>query len=163
MLHRTALKASQVASTSIARRSLSSVAADFYRGGTSKALFLQPKDLPQDKEKRHALFRAAIGSPDPYARQLDGMGGGISSTSKICLVEESSRDDADVDYTFVQIGVKDKQVDYASNCGNMVSAVGPYAIDKGFKHELQGDGTALVRIYNTNTKKIIHAVSERNK
>ena len=103
--------------------------ASYYRGGTSRAIIFQPKDLPADKTQWNSIFLGAIGSPDPWGRQLDGMGGGISSLSKICIVGPSTRPDADVDYTFVAIGVKDDEVDFSSNCGNMTSAVGPFAVD----------------------------------
>lgn len=75
-----------------------------------------------------------MGSPDPNGRQLDGMGGGISSLSKICVIGPPSRADADVDYTFAQIGVDRSVVDYSGNCGNMSSAVGPFAVDDGGRH-----------------------------
>ncbi|KAB2576676.1 3-methylitaconate isomerase [Lasiodiplodia theobromae] len=101
------------------------------------------------------IFRGVIGSPDPNGRQLDGMGGGLSSLSKVCVVGPSSREDADVDYTFVAIGVKNPEVDFSSNCGNMTSAVGPFAVDSGLFRA--ADGNATVRIHNTNTGKIIHA------
>src|SRR5438105_9043778 len=96
-----------------------------------------------------------MGSPDPYGRQLDGMGGGVSSLSKVCIVGPSSRPDADVDYTFVQVQVKDARTDYQGNCGNMSSAIGPFAVDEGLVRVKDGDAT--VRIHNTNTKKIINA------
>lgn len=127
----------------------------FARGGTSKALIFHLKDLPEDRSKWDALFLSAMGSPDPYGRQLDGMGGGVSSLSKVCIVGPSSRPDADVDYTFVQVQVKDARVDYQGNCGNMSSAIGPFALDEGLLRAK--DGQATVRIHNTNTKKIIHS------
>jgi 2-methylaconitate cis-trans-isomerase PrpF len=127
----------------------------FARGGTSKALIFHLKDLPQDRSKWDELFLAAMGSPDPYGRQLDGMGGGVSSLSKVCIVGPSSRPDADVDYTFVQVQVKDARTDYQGNCGNMSSAIGPFAVDEGLVRVTDGDAT--VRIHNTNTKKIINA------
>ena len=96
-----------------------------------------------------------IGSPDPNGRQLDGLGGGISSLSKICVVGPSTHPDADVDYTFAAIGVKNLDVDYSSNCGNMTSAIGPFAVDTGLVE--RGDGEVMVRIHNTNTGKIIHS------
>ncbi|KAJ4169594.1 hypothetical protein NW754_005747 [Fusarium falciforme] len=104
------------------------------------------------------MFRGVIGSPDPYGRQLDGMGGGISSLSKVCIVGPSTHTDADVDYTFVSIGIKNDKVDYSSNCGNMSAAVGPYAVDSGLitvPSDSQDQFT--VRIHNTNTGKIINA------
>lgn len=125
----------------------------FMRGGTSKALIFREKDIPSDIEERHAMFLKAMGSPDPAKRQLNGLGGGMSSLSKICIVEPSSRDDADVDYTFAQIPVAGTKVDYSANCGNMSSAIGPYAVEEGLVSV--ADGEAEVRIFNTNTKKVI--------
>jgi 2-methylaconitate isomerase len=127
----------------------------FMRGGTSKALMFHAKDLPKDRSERNAIFLAAIGSPDPYGRQLNGMGGGLSSLSKVCIIEPSNRPDADVDYTFAQVLVKEARVDYGSNCGNMSSAVGPFAVDE--KIVSVPDGETTVRIFNTNTKKILHS------
>ena len=95
----------------------------FFRGGTSKAVFFRAEDVPEDIEERNRMLRAVMGSPDPYGRQLDGLGGGISSLSKAMWVERSTRNDADVDYTFAQIGIRDDVVDMSSNCGNMTSAL----------------------------------------
>lgn len=129
------------------------IPAVFMRGGTSNAIVFHQKDLPADRNQWDEIFLAAIGSPDPYGRQLDGMGGGISSLSKVCVVGPSSRPDADIDYTFAQVQVKEAKVDYSGNCGNMSSAMGPFAVDEGI---LKGTGReALVRIHNTNTKKVI--------
>lgn len=125
----------------------------FMRGGTSKALMLHARDLPADREAWGPIFTAAMGSPDPYGRQLDGMGGGVSSLSKVCVLAPSTRQDADVDYTFAQVMIRDARVDYRQNCGNMSSAVGPFAVDEGLV-AASGD-TATVRIHNTNTQKII--------
>jgi len=123
------------------------------RGGTSNAIVFNAKDLPRDRAEWDPIFLAAIGSPDPYGRQLDGMGGGVSSLSKVCVVGPPTRDDADIDYTFAQVQVKEAKVDYGGNCGNMSSAVGPFAVDEGL---VKASGPeALVRIHNTNTKKII--------
>jgi len=125
----------------------------FMRGGTSNAVVFHARDLPRDRALWDEIFLAAIGSPDPYGRQLDGMGGGISSLSKVCVVGPSTRPDADIDYTFAQVQVKDAKVDYSGNCGNMSSAMGPFAVDEGL---VKASGKeALVRIHNTNTKKII--------
>ena len=132
-----------------------SIPAVFMRGGTSKALLVQPKDLPTDQADWESLFCGLMGSPDPYGRQLDGMGGGVSSLSKVCIVGPSSHPDADVDYTFAQVSVQQHRVDYKGNCGNMSAAVGPYAIDQGLVKA--NDGTTTVRIHNTNTNKIIHS------
>src|SRR5688572_1555008 len=107
------------------------IPATFMRGGTSNAIVFHERDLPKDKDQRERVFLGAMGSPDGYGRQLNGMGGGISSLSKICIVGPSSRPDADIDYTFHQIGVRDDSVSYDSNCGNMSSAMGPFAVDEG--------------------------------
>jgi 2-methylaconitate cis-trans-isomerase PrpF len=127
----------------------------FARGGTSKALIFKATDLPADREARDRIFMRALGSPDGYGRQLNGLGGGISSLSKIVIVEPSDRPDADVDYTFAQVAVDVPVVDYASTCGNMSSAVGPFAVDEGLVS--RADGEAMVRVFNTNTSKIYHA------
>ncbi|MGH7210574.1 MAG: PrpF domain-containing protein, partial [Acetobacteraceae bacterium] len=134
---------------------LGTIPAVFMRGGTSKAIMFDGRVLPADKARWDLLFTSAMGSPDPYGRQLDGMGGGISSLSKVCVITPSSRDDADVDYTFAQVQVREGSIDYRGNCGNMSSAVGPFAVDQGLVRA-EGD-TALVRIFNTNTAKLIHA------
>jgi 2-methylaconitate cis-trans-isomerase PrpF len=129
------------------------IPAVFMRGGTSNAIVFDAKDLPRDRAEWDAIFIAAIGSPDPYGRQLDGMGGGISSLSKVCVIGPPTRADADVDYTFAQVSVKEAKVDYSGNCGNMSSAMGPYSVDEGIVGVSGKD--ALVRVHNTNTRKII--------
>ena len=127
----------------------------FYRGGTSKAAVFNGADLPADKALRDRIFLHIMGSPDRYGRQLDGLGGGLSSLSKIVIVEPSARADADVDYTFVQVAVQEPVADYGSACGNMASCVGPFAVSEGM---VKPDGaSALVRIHSTNTGKIYHA------
>jgi hypothetical protein len=131
------------------------IPAVFMRGGTSKAIMFHARDLPADRAAWEALFTAAMGSPDPYGRQLDGMGGGVSSLSKVCVLAPSERQDADIDYTFAQVQIRERRVDYKSNCGNMSSAVGPFAVDEGLVRA-SGD-SATVRIFNTNTRKIIRA------
>jgi 2-methylaconitate cis-trans-isomerase PrpF len=132
-------------------------AAAFMRGGTSKALMFHARDLPPRAEW-DAVFLAAMGSPDPAGRQLDGMGGGLSSLSKVCVLAPSARPDADIDYTFAQVQIRESAVDYSGNCGNMSSAIGPFAVAEGLVDV--ADGEALVRIFNTNTQKIIHATFE---
>ncbi len=127
----------------------------FMRGGTSNAVVFHARDLPPDRAQWDEIFLAAIGSPDAYGRQLDGMGGGVSSLSKVCVVGPPSRSDADIDYTFAQVQVKKAEVDYSANCGNMSSAMGPFAVDEGI-FSVSGR-EAMVRIHNTNTKKIIQA------
>ncbi len=125
------------------------------RGGTSKALMLHFRDLPVERGEWAPVLLAAMGSPDPYGRQLDGMGGGLSSLSKVAVIAPSTRRDADVEYTFAQILIKEPRVDYSSICGNILAAVGPFALDEGLV-EVRGD-QAMVRIYNTNTGKLFHA------
>lgn len=132
-----------------------SLPASFMRGGTSKALLVQRQDLPENQDQWPDIFTAAMGTPDPYGRQLNGMGGGVSSLSKVCIIGPSSHPDADVDYTFAQVMIKDAHVDYRGNCGNMSAAVGPFAIDQGMVKATSDETT--VRIFNTNTKKIIHS------
>lgn len=133
---------------------LLSLPAVFMRGGTSRAVMFHARDLP-DRAEWDPIFLAAMGSPDPNGRQLNGMGGGISSLSKVCILAPSDRADADIDYTFAQVQIRDPLVDYRSNCGNMSSAVGPFAVDEGIVRP-NGD-TAAVRIFNTNTQKIIRS------
>ncbi len=129
--------------------------AAFMRGGTSNALIFHARDLPADRETWPELFCAAMGSPDPNGRQLNGMGGGISSLSKVCVIGPPTRPDADIDYTFFQIAVDRAEADISGNCGNMSSAMGPFAVDEGLVSA--GDGEAVVRIHNTNTARMIHA------
>ena len=132
----------------------------FMRGGTSRAVMFHAHDLPE-RAAWDPIFLAAMGSPDPNGRQLNGMGGGISSLSKVCILARSDRADADIDYTFAQVQIREPAVDYRANCGNMSSAVGPFAVDEGL---LRPDGNtapdgnaAVVRIFNTNTGKIIRS------
>jgi 2-methylaconitate cis-trans-isomerase PrpF len=131
------------------------IPAVFARGGTSTALIFHQRDLPADREAWPAIFMRALGTPDPSVRQLDGMGGGLSSLSKICVVGPSTRPDADIDYLFGQVGVTDAFVSYAGNCGNMSSAIGPFALEEGLV-AANGD-EAVVRIHNVNTNRIIRA------
>jgi 2-methylaconitate isomerase len=132
------------------------IPAVYMRGGTSKALVFKEADLPDSREARDAIFLAAMGVPDPNGRNLDGMGGGLSSLNKVCIVGPPSRADADVDYTFVQLTPDTDAVDYGGNCGNMSSAIGPFAMEEGLVPPPAGD-EAAVRIHNTNTGKIILA------
>jgi 2-methylaconitate isomerase len=129
------------------------IPAVFMRGGTSKAIIFRQDSLPRDRSLWDRLFIAALGSPDPNGRQLDGMGGGLSSLSKVCVIGLSTRPDADIDYTFAQVAIRSGSVDYSGNCGNMSSAVGPFAVDEGLVKS--NGGEAVVRIHNTNTRKII--------
>ena len=131
------------------------IPAAFIRGGTSKGVFFNECDLPKDRNTWDAVFLKVIGAPDPNRRQLNGMGGGISSLNKVMIVRPSARNDADVDYTFAQVAADQSVVDYTANCGNLSSAIGPFAIDEGLIDV--DDGEPLVRLFNTNTSKIIHA------
>ncbi|KAI1333785.1 methylitaconate delta2-delta3-isomerase [Xylariaceae sp. FL0016] len=144
-----------------------SLPALFARGGTSTGLVIRAADLPP-RARWGEVLPGAMGSPDPrHGRQLDGMGGGASSTSKVCVLGASARADADVDFTFVQVGIRDGLLDVAGNCGNMSSVVGPVAWDWGFVGGVEGEGggggeggeyrEAVVRIFNTNTSKVIHS------
>jgi 2-methylaconitate isomerase len=131
------------------------IRAVYMRGGTSRCLVFHAKDLPAPGPARDAILLAALGSPDPYGRQLDGLGGGISSLSKAVIIGPPSMPGADVDYTFAQVEIKKASVDYAGNCGNCSSSVGPFAIDEGLVPAREGE--TIVRIHNTNTKKLIVA------
>lgn len=123
----------------------------YMRGGTSKAVFFHEKDLPEDRSTWNELFLKVMGTPDP--KQIDGMGGTVSSTSKIAIIAPSQREDADVDYSFRQVDIKIPNVDAKANCGNISSAVGPFAIDEGLVPAVEP--ITVVRVYNTNTNKII--------
>jgi len=125
------------------------------RGGTSRCLVFHDKDLPHAGIARDRILLGALGSPDPYGRQLNGLGGGISSLSKAVIIGPPTHPAAHVDYTFGQVEVKTPNVDYKTNCGNCPSAVGPSAIDEGLV-EVTSSMTK-VKIHNTNTKKIILA------
>jgi 2-methylaconitate cis-trans-isomerase PrpF len=121
------------------------------RGGTSKAVFFLANDLPPDRAAIEPLLLNIFGSPD--IRQIDGLGGATSQTSKAAIIGPSSRPDADVDYTFAQVTVGEPLVDWGGNCGNISAAVGPFAIDQGFVRACEPITT--VRVHNTNTGKII--------
>lgn len=123
------------------------------RGGTSKGVFLLETDLPKDKELRDKMILQIYGSPD--LRQIDGLGGADSLTSKVAIIGPSTREDADVDYTFGQVSITDAFVDYGGNCGNISSAVGPFAIDHGMVAPVEP--VTKVRIHMTNTGRILTA------
>ena len=129
-----------------------SLRAAFWRGGTSKGLFFRDADL-EGVESHDDLFLRLLGSPDRYGRQLDGMGGGISSLSKVVVVHPPRRADVDLSYTFGQVAVDRPLVDYSSNCGNLTSAVVPFALSEGLL--LREDGQWEFRLHNTNTDKIV--------
>ncbi|GLQ36422.1 putative methylaconitate Delta-isomerase PrpF [Rhizobium albus] len=131
------------------------VRAAFYRGGSSKGVFFHRADVPEDRTALEEMLLSVLGSPDPYKRQLNGMGGGVSSLSKAAIIGPPTHPDADVDYLFAQIAVDRPVVDWGANCGNLSSVIGPFAVDEGLVSV--ADGEALVRIHQVNTKKIIHA------
>ena len=130
------------------------IPAVFMRGGTSKGVFFRASDLPTDPGQRDQILLRVIGSPDPYEKQIDGMGSATSSTSKVVLIGPSSRDDCDVDYLFGQVSIDKPVIDWSGNCGNLTSAVGPYAIAQGLVQAVR-DGTAVVRIWQANIRKRI--------
>lgn len=117
------------------------------RGGTSKGAYFLADDLPSDAARRDALLLAAMGSPD--ARQIDGIGGGDSLTSKVAIIRASTRPGIDVDYVFAQVVVSEPRVDYGQNCGNILAGVGPFAIERGLVPAQ--DAVTCVRIYMENT------------
>nr|WP_246149835.1 PrpF domain-containing protein [Tritonibacter litoralis] len=132
-----------------------SIPASFYRGGTSKAVLFNHDDLPRDQARWDAIFCHIMGSPDAFGRQLDGMGGGVSSLSKVAVVAKSSLPGVDLDYTFVQIAVEQPLADYGAMCGNIASAIGPFAVSSGIIG--LPDGPANLTIRNTNTDKLFRA------
>jgi 2-methylaconitate isomerase len=127
------------------------------RGGTSNAVIFRRQDLPADQSYWDPIFLAVLGSPDPNGRQLDGVGGGISSLSKVCVAGPSARDDADIDYTFAQVPIDDTRVDYSGNCGNISAAIGPFAVEEGMIEIKPHETNASVRLFNTNTSKVIRS------
>lgn len=120
------------------------------RGGTSKGVYIMKKELPNDETVRDEVISSIFGGADE--RQIDGLGGANSLTSKVAIVSVSNRDDADIDYTFGQVDITTGRIDYNSNCGNILSGIGPYAIDEGLVSVTEP--VTSVRIYNTNTNKI---------
>ncbi|NQY23957.1 MAG: 2-methylaconitate cis-trans isomerase PrpF [Campylobacteraceae bacterium] len=135
------------------------VKATFMRGGTSKGTFFNIKNLPKevqkDTKKRDKLLQRIVGSPDVYKKQMDGMGGASSSTSKAILVGKSEVEGHDVDYYFCQVAIDKDFVDMSGNCGNLSSAVGPFAIHEGLVPNVPKDGVCCVKIWQANIKKTI--------
>lgn len=123
------------------------------RGGTSKGVFFLENDLPSDPQERDQTLLKVMGSPD--VKQINGLGGGTSVTSKVAIVSVSSRPDADVDYLFAQVSVDKPVVSYKGNCGNILSAVGPFAVERGLVKAREPK--TRVRIYNVNTGKLIES------
>jgi probable AcnD-accessory protein PrpF len=139
------------------------IPATYMRGGTSKGVFFRLQDLPEAAQvpgpARDSLLLRVIGSPDPYAKQIDGMGGATSSTSKTVILSKSSRADHDVDYLFGQVSIDKPFVDWSGNCGNLSAAVGPFAISNGLvdASRVPHNGVAVVRIWQANIGKTIIA------
>jgi len=139
------------------------IPATYMRGGTSKGVFFRLQDLPEIAQvpgaARDALLLRVIGSPDPYGKQIDGMGGATSSTSKTVIVSKSSKPDHDVDYLFGQVSIDSAFVDWSGNCGNLSAAVGPFAISNGLidAGRIPQDGVTTVRIWQANIAKTIIA------
>jgi probable AcnD-accessory protein PrpF len=139
------------------------IPATYMRGGTSKGVFFRLQDLPQAAQlpgpARDALLLRVIGSPDPYGKQIDGMGGATSSTSKAVILSRSNREGHDVDYLFGQVAIDKAFVDWSGNCGNLSSAVGSFAISAGMvdPERIPQDGVATVRIWQANIGKSIIA------
>ncbi|MEK1973694.1 2-methylaconitate cis-trans isomerase PrpF [Vibrio parahaemolyticus] len=137
------------------------VPATYMRGGTSKGVFFNLDDLPAEAQvagaARDKLLLRVIGSPDPYAKQIDGMGGATSSTSKTVIVSRSSRDDHDVDYLFGQVSIDKPFVDWSGNCGNLSAAIGPFAIHAGLipQGRIPENGIVTVRVWQVNISKTI--------
>lgn len=127
----------------------------FMRGGTSRALFFREEELPSDLEVRARVILAAYGSPDPYARQINGIGGATSTTSKVAIISRGTRPGIDVNYTFGQVDITRPLIDGRGNCGNISGAVGPYAVDEGLVPV--SEPITQVRFLNTNTNKVIVA------
>jgi probable AcnD-accessory protein PrpF len=139
------------------------IPATYMRGGTSKGVFFSLDELPDFARSpgpaRDKLLLRVIGSPDPYAKQIDGMGGATSSTSKTVILSKSSRADHDVDYLFGQVSIDSAFVDWSGNCGNLSAAVGPFAIRKGLidASRIPQNGMAIIRIWQANIQKTIVA------
>ena len=139
------------------------IPATYMRGGTSKGVFFRLQDLPQPAQQpgraRDALLMRVIGSPDPYGKQIDGMGGATSSTSKAVILSKSARPGHDVDYLFGQVSIDQPFIDWSGNCGNLSAAVGPFAISNGLIDAVRvpRDGIAIVRIWQANIGKTIVA------
>ena len=130
---------------------MNSIPCVIMRGGTSRGPFIRMKDLPSDQAQQADILLSLMGSG--HALQIDGIGGGDPLTSKVAIVERSSHPGADVDYLFAQVDVVNKRVDFNPNCGNMLSAVGPYAIETGLVEPQ--DGTTVVKVHNLNTQRLI--------
>lgn len=140
----------------------SRIPAVYMRGGTSKGVFFRADALPADPRERDRILLRVIGSPDPYGKQIDGMGGATSSTSKVVLVSKSNRADCDIDYLFGAVAIEAPIIDWSGNCGNLTAAVGPFAISEGLVAGI-ANGTRPVRLWQANIgKRIIAHVPMRD-
>jgi hypothetical protein len=137
------------------------IPAVYMRGGTSKGVFFLADDLPRDPAARDRILLRVIGSPDPYGKHTDGMGGATSSTSKVVILSRSTRPGCDVDYRFGQVAIDRPVIDWSGNCGNLSAAVGPFVLSAGLV-EGPADGLATVNIWQVNIgKKIVNHVEMR--
>lgn len=139
------------------------IPAVYYRGGTSKGIFFKLTDLPAAAQEaggaRDKILLRVLGSPDPYGKQIDGLGNASSSTSKAVISDKSERADHDVDYLFGQVSIDKPFVDWSGNCGNLTAAVGAFAIEQGLvdKSKIPSDGICTVKIWQKNIGKTIIA------
>ncbi|CEI81898.1 putative methylaconitate Delta-isomerase PrpF [Oceanobacillus oncorhynchi subsp. incaldanensis] len=124
-----------------------------YRGGTSRGLFFHEKDLPKEKELREKIFLKGIGAED--VSHVNGLGGGTSHTSKVVIINKSVKKDADIDYTFVQLGIGSEVIDYEGTCGNLMAATGAFAVDEGMINVSKDMESTLVTVWNVNIKKYL--------
>ncbi|MGC2166020.1 MAG: 2-methylaconitate cis-trans isomerase PrpF [Gallionella sp.] len=139
------------------------IPAVYMRGGTSKGVFFRADALPANPVERDRLLLRVIGSPDPYGKQIDGMGGATSSTSKVVLVSKSNRANCDVDYLFGAVSIESPIIDWSGNCGNLTAAVGPFAISEGLVDGID-NGIQQVHLWQANIgKRIIAHVPMRNR
>jgi len=137
------------------------IPAAYYRGGTSKGVFFRTEDLPADPAARDRILLRIIGSPDPYGKHIDGLGGATSSTSKVVLVRRTERPDCDVEYLFGAVAIEEPLIDWSGNCGNLTAAVAPFAITEGL-FAAPPEGLATVRLWQGNLgKRIIAQVPMR--
>ena len=139
------------------------IPAVYYRGGTSKGVFFKRSNLPEAAREagsaRDKILLRVLGSPDPYGKQIDGLGNASSSTSKAVILDKSERADHDVDYLFGQVSIDKPFVDWSGNCGNLTAAVGAFAIEQGLvdKSKIPSDGICTVKIWQKNIGKTIIA------
>ena len=137
------------------------IPATWMRGGTSKGLFVMAQDLPTQREQRDALLLSALGSPDPYGKQINGVGGATSSTSKIVIVSRSLQPDCEIEFLFGQVAIDRAQIDYSGNCGNLTTAVAPFAIAQGLVSAQAGMTTVRIWQANLGQRIVAHVPTTR--